>query len=150
MQKQLFSFIVLAFIVFVTGCGKDNTPPVVKTKTQLLTQSTWKYKSATANGADASAFIQACQKDNIYTFVSTGTGSADEGPTKCNAMDPQTTAFTWSFQSNETLLFISTPLFTGGSTTFNLVSISETELVVSQSININPAFTPLIVVTFMH
>src|SRR5258705_5509909 len=79
MKKQLsFLFVVVAANFFIySSCNKtDYTPPTPKTKTQLLTQGSWKFKSATANGADASGFLQACQKDNIYTFVAAGTGTA--------------------------------------------------------------------------
>ena len=55
-------------------------------------------------------FLKACYKDNIVTFMLRGTGTADEGATKCNPGDPQTAAFTWSFQTSETVLFVSTRL----------------------------------------
>ncbi|HKB43322.1 MAG TPA: hypothetical protein VKC90_03000, partial [Chitinophagaceae bacterium] len=85
-------------------------------------------------------------KDNIYTFVAAGTGTIDEGPSKCNVSDPQTNPFTWNFLSNETMLHISTVLFTGGSNDFTLVSLTATQLVASQ--NYPPYGT--IVVTFIH
>ncbi|MEP6700268.1 MAG: lipocalin family protein [Bacteroidota bacterium] len=146
-MKKQFAVLALGFILIFSSCSKDNTPP--KTKTQLLTQGSWKFKSATTGGTDFSSSLQACQKDNILIFVAAGgTGTVDEGPTKCNAGDPQTTPFTWNFQSNETILFISTVLFTGGNSNFTLVSLSETELVVSQDVTIGP--TRNVVVTFMH
>ena len=141
--KKIACLLLLSAVL--VSCKKSS----VKTKTELLTQGTWKFKSATVGGSDWSSNIQACQKDNVYTFVSNGTGSADEGPAKCNTGDPQTIPFTWNFQSAETILFISTTLFTGGSSTFNLVLISETELVVSQGIT-GPGPTFLVIVTFMH
>ena len=147
MKKQFFlliaGFIVTSFIF--TSCDKDSP---AKTKTQLITQSSWKVKSATVNGNPYS--LQACQQDNIYTFASTGSGTTDEGATKCNGGDPQTTSFTWSFQTNETLILFSSPLFTGGSNTVNLISISETELVISIAISPGPGPTFNVVVTFQH
>jgi hypothetical protein len=153
MKKKLtllFVLIAANFFIF-SSCNKDDAPaPTPKTKTQLMTQSSWKFKSATANGADASGYLQACQKDNIYTFLVAGTGTADEGPTKCNAADPQTTALTWNFANNETMLHISTALFTNTSNDFTLVSISETELVVSTFYTppVGPAI--LVTITFQH
>ncbi len=152
-MKKQFAFLIPVFILVLfvaSSCGKEDDPIVVKTKTQLLSQGTWKFKSATFAGSDVSSSIQSCQRDNILAFVSTGTGSADEGLTKCNMSDPQTNPFAWNFQSGETILFISTTLFTGGSSTFDLITLTETELVVSQGITVGPGPTRLIVVTFIH
>ncbi len=152
MKNKFLSFLFAAalLVVVLPACEKDEDPPAQKTKTDLITQGTWKFSSATVGGMNASAFIQTCQKDNILTFVKVGlTGTVDEGATKCNAGDPQTNNFTWNFQNNETTLFISATLFTGGSSTFTLVSLTETELVVSQVITVGG--TPQnAVVTFIH
>ena len=152
-MKKQFACLVTIFTISLfifPSCGKDYTTPAPKTKTQLLTQSTWKFKSAFAGSTDISSSIQTCQKDNILTFATAGTGTLDEGATKCNSGDPQTNPFTWNFQSSETILFISATLFTGGSSTFTLVSLTETDLVVSQTITppAGPSF--LATVTFGH
>ena len=153
-MKKVLSLATLGLLsvslIFV-ACSKDDddNDPVPKTKTQLITQSTWRFSAATVGGADVSAFLQACQKDNILTFASNGTGTVDEGPLKCNAGDPQTNPFTWNFLTNETQLFISTTLFAGGSSTFNLVTLSETQLVVSQNITVSGT-SQNAVVTFVH
>jgi len=147
MKKHiLLSALCFSLITIFYSCQKDSTPAPGKTKTELLTSSSWRFSSATVGGADASGYLQACQKDNIYTFVAAGTGTADEGPSKCNGADPQTNPFTWNFASSETILHISTLLFTGGSNDFTLVSLSSTQLVVSQDY---PPYGT-IVVTFVH
>jgi len=149
MKKQIALLIVcsLTILFLLPACQKnDNIPPAAKTKTELISQSTWKFSAATVGGADASAYLQACQKDNIYTFVAAGTGTIDEGPSRCNGSDPQTNPFTWNFLSNETMLHISTVLFSGGSNDFTLVSLTATQLIASQ--NYPPYGT--IVVTFIH
>lgn len=139
-------------VIVLSSCGKEednNNNPTPKTKTQLLSQGTWKFSSATVGGADASAFVQTCQKDNILTFAAAGTGILDEGATKCNAADPQTSPFTWTWASNETVLNVSTTLFTGGSSTFTLVSLTETNLVLSQVISVGGS-PQTAIVTFVH
>lgn len=148
MKKQIASLLaILAVLFLLPACQKDNNiPSSSKTKTQLITQGTWKFSAATVNGADASGYLQACQKDNIYTFVAAGTGTIDEGASKCNGSDPQTNPFTWNFANSESILHISTVLFTGGSNDFTLVSLTDTELKGSQ--NYPPYGT--IVVTFVH
>jgi hypothetical protein len=153
MKKQVSLLIVLFaanFFIF-SSCNKnDYNPPAPKTKTQLLTQGSWKFKSATANGGDASGFLSACQKDNIYTFVAGGTGTADEGATKCNVGDQQTNSITWNFATNETILHINVSLFSNTSNDFNLISISGTELVVSTFYTPPVGPSVLVTITFQH
>ncbi len=152
-MKKIFPIALYSILLaglLAVSCNKDDDPaPVPKTKTQLITQSTWKFSAATVGGLDVSSFLQACQKDNIITFASNGTGTLDEGPAKCNAPDPQTNPFTWSFQNGETQLFISTTLFAGGSTLFNLVTLSETQLIISQNITVSGS-SQTAVITFVH
>jgi len=149
MQKQLLSLtaIIALSFTFLTGCSNDPDP-APKSKTELLSQGTWRFSTATSGGTDISGALQACIKDNIYTFVALGTGTMDEGATKCNGGDPQTNPFTWNFTSNETVLHVSTVLFPGGSNDFTVVSISETQLIVSQVITIGTPQT--VIVTFIH
>ncbi len=145
----ILPFLFLTLLI-VTSCQKEDDTPLPKTKTVLISQASWKFSNAMVGTSDVSAFLQACQKDNILTFAASGgTGNVDEGPTKCNGGDPQTNPFTWNFQSNETELFISATLFTGGSSTFTLVSLTETQLIVSQVITVGG--TPqTAIVTFIH
>ena len=148
MKKQILSIIscIAISILFLTGCQKDDNPaPAAKTKTELISQSTWKFSAATVGGTNVSGSLQACQKDNIMTFVAAGTGTIDEGPTKCNSGDPQTNPFTWNFVSSETVVHVSAVLFTGGSNDFTIVSLTATELIVSQVIS-----SQTVVVTFIH
>ena len=150
MKQQLRFLLVLLSVNFFlfSSCNKDDNPPAPKTKTQLLTQGSWKYKSSTVGGAPYT--LQACQQDNIYTFTASGNGTIDEGPAKCNAADLQNRPFTWNFQSGETMLYISTVLFSGGSNTFTLESLTETEAIISQGITLGGGPTQNVVVTFMH
>lgn len=150
MKKQFTVLLTaLSFSLFIlASCQKDDDPDP-KTKTELITQASWRFGGATVGGADAGPALQTCQKDNTMTFAVALTGVLNEGATKCNAGDPQTSNFTWNFQTNETILFISTPLFTGGSSTFNIVTLNESQLVLSQMITLGG--TPQnVVVTFLH
>lgn len=148
MKKQITPLLAIltAVSLFLAACQKDDNLPVLKTKTELITESAWKFSTATVSGSDASAYLQACQKDNVYSFVAAGTGTINEGPVKCDPNDPQSNPFTWNFTNSEAMLNISTILFTGGSNDFTLVSLSESQLVVSQ--NYPPYGT--IEVTFIH
>ena len=150
MKKQvtlLIVFIAANFFIY-SSCNKnDYNPPAPKTKTQLITQSTWKFKSATVGGSPYT--FPSCQTDNILSFSTAGTGTVDEGATKCNAGDPQTNNFTWVFQNSETEILLSAPIFTNGSNTVTVNSITETELVLSMPVS-TPGPVLIVQVTFQH
>ena len=119
------------------------------TKTELLTSTTWKLEKVTAGITDVTSYIPACSRDNIITFVSNGTGSTSEGASSCTP--PVVTTFTWRFQNSETELSLSTSLIPGGSGTFTIITLNETDLVLAQQVTI-PSF-PLpvsAVITFKH
>ncbi len=152
-MKKLLSFlcVLIAANFFISSsCNKSDDPPPPKTKTELLTTGSWRFSSATYNGADASGYLQACQKDNFYIFLVAGTGTVNEGPTTCNVGDPPTSSFTWNFATNETILHVNAPFFSNTSNDFTLVSISETQLVVSTLYTppVGPSIT--VTVTFVH
>ncbi|MFM9028652.1 MAG: lipocalin family protein [Bacteroidota bacterium] len=107
-MKKNFNY-VLAFVLSIAlfnSCSKDDDSnnTTAPTKTQLLTAHSWKLTGLTVNGTDQFASVDACEKDNLYTFQSNGTGTLDEGASKCDPADPQTTNLTWAFASNETIL----------------------------------------------
>ena len=59
--------------------------------------------------------------------------------------------FTWAFQNNETELMMSAGLFPAGSGLFNIVTLNETTLVVSQNVFFPPSPTAILVVaTYIH
>jgi hypothetical protein len=151
----LFSLLVLA------ACQKDDSSgSTPKTKTELITSSSWKYNDAkidtdnngTGDQPIPSGFVEACQLDNTITFSSNGSGNIDEGPTKCDDADPQTLPFTWSFTSNETMINFSSAVFAGIGGDFKIVSLTESELVISQQVSVLPPPLPAVTViaSFKH
>ncbi len=155
MKKMIYLTVVACLFMLLPACEKNNTPKP-KTKAELLVQASWKFKSASANGADVSNQVppfDPCKKDNILTFTVTGTNSGTgvvaEGSTKCDPADPDSVPFTWSLTNNETTLNISASLFTGNPE-FTLVSVSETELVVSQGYAPPVGAVILVTITFQH
>lgn len=153
MRKQLllsFAILTLSAALF-TGCKKDKkdpAPPAPKTKTDHLTSAPWKFDHATAMSIDISAQISACLKDNIATFASNGNVVLDESTTVCSPSYAGT--YTWSFQSSETVLHISGIIFPGGTNDFTIVTLNETNLVVSQVMTIAPYPPTNVEVTFKH
>ncbi len=149
--NHLFFCILIILSTFSYSCSnKEDTPVPAATKTENITRSPWKFQSATASGFDVSTRPElACFIDNVITFSTNLGFTISEGTTICS---PSTAgSFTWSFQSGETQLVLSAPLLPGSSSTFTLVSLNETNLVVSQNASI-PAGSPavLVVITFKH
>ncbi|MFM2336930.1 MAG: Lipocalin-like domain [Bacteroidota bacterium] len=144
-MKWAINFVVLTFIA---SCGKEIPPP--PTNTELLVNATWKFQSASAAGTDISnnAAIT-CIKDDVITFNASGNGTIAEGAVVCS---PTTAAaFTWSFQNSETTLNMSHGLFPGGSGTFNIISLTETTLTISQNVTIPPSATAIpVTAVYIH
>lgn len=145
---SIFTLAISSLFVF-SACEEDPDPPPQKTKTQLVSQADWKFQSATYGGVDISSNPQiACFVDNIFTVSANGTGAVNEGTVTCS---PSTAGpFTWNFQTNETEIFISKALVSGGTNVWSLVTLNETNLVISQTVTLPPAPAALLVITFKH
>ncbi|HVZ57481.1 MAG TPA: lipocalin family protein [Chitinophagaceae bacterium] len=139
---------VLVLLLILAACSRDPSAKP-QTKTDLLVLASWKIQKVTVGGIDVTSQLDACEMDNTVTFQANGNGSWDEGATKCNAGDPQTNPFTWALQSNDTVLEVSDSLFTGGSGRFTLMTLTSSQLVLSQNITYGGT-TQTAVVTFMH
>lgn len=152
MKNQYLSFLFVSILfVFVSSCDKKDDPaPAPKTKTELLTQGSWKFQSANSSllGDISTNPLLACYVDNVMTFASNLTGTIDEGALSCTTPAPAT--FTWAFQSDETILHLSFTLFTGGSPDFTIVSLTETNFVASQLVTFPGYPAQTITVTFKH
>jgi len=148
-KTSLWLFSVLIMLCFFFGnCNKSDDPPPAPTKTENITRSPWKFDHATASGFDISAQVNACFKDNIATFTTAGNMTLDEATVICSPS--YAGSYSWSFQNNETMLHLSAPIFTGGSTDFTLVSLNTTNLVISQVMTVAPNPPTTVEVTFKH
>lgn len=150
-MKKIFPIALYSILLaglLAVSCNKDDDPaPAPKTKTQLITQSTWKFDKATAGlFGDISNYIDACYKDNIFTFQSNLNGNVNEATVICS---PSTAGnFTWSFQSNETVLNVSASLLPTGSNNFNIVTLNETNMVLSQNVTLPAPINQTVLVEF--
>jgi hypothetical protein len=152
MKKLLFGLAASLFLLSaLPSCEKGNDTPA-KTRTELLTQQSWKFSSASAGGTDVSAMVDDCYKDNVLTFTAASSGAGDGNVNEgANICAPSTAGtFTWTFQSGETELQVSATFFPGGSGNFEIVSLSETTLVLAQDMTIPPFPTTNVRVTLVH
>jgi hypothetical protein len=133
MNKLILFTAVLFTSSFLISCDKNDSPP--KSNTDYIIQGSWKFDKATSNGTDVSGFLPACHKDNIMTFLANGSGTFDEGPTKCNSGDPQTTNFTWNFTNNGGTLNVNAPIFAGQSGAFKVVTLNDAQMVLEGTIS---------------
>jgi len=159
-MKVLSFFALIGSLLFMGSCqkeGSSSTP--AKTKSELVTSSAWKYNDAkidsdnngTGDLALPAGLVEACQTDNTLTFTTNGNGTVDEGPTKCDAADPQTIPFTWNFASGETVINFSSAVFAGVGGDFKIISLTSTELILSKQLTVPPIPLPLtVIVTFKH
>ena len=148
-MNKLILFIICALSFSLNSCDKEDIP-TVKPKTELLTQSSWKFKAATANGSDVSNQnppFAPCRKDNIITFVINGTGTVSEGATSCSPAE--NASFTWNFTSDESMIHFSTALYPNAPNDVTVVSLNDTELVISFPYTVG-SITVTVIVTFQH
>ena len=147
-MNKLVLFTALCFTTLLfTNCDKNDNPP--PSNTDYITKSSWKFSSAKAGGFDVTAQVPTCFKDNTITFAINGTGAISEGANVCTPASPA--SFTWVFQNNGTQITLNTPLVSGGSGTFTIVTLNDVSLVISQSMTIPPSPTPVTVeLTFIH
>lgn len=156
-MKKVLYFLPILFLA--TSCDKndDDTPPAGKTKTQILTESTWKFQAA---GLDADKngtwetnlanVIPDCAEDNTLKFDANGSGTADEGTTKCSTNANQTTSFNWAFASNETVINITGNAVLGYGGQYKITSLTESKLSLSKDTTITGFGNQTIIADFVH
>lgn len=126
--------IAVSLFTIWAACKKHNSSSNNTSRIALITSASWKFDSS---GADLNkdgiidivdTTVKSCFKDNTYTFLTDSTGVADEGATKCNASDPQTTDFTWSFSGTGQSIIKSNAnsLLANG---LNIFSLTSTKMV---------------------
>lgn len=128
--------ILLSGLMGLIGCKKDS-------KTDLLTDHSWKITASTVtpgiedpftgnlvtNLYDWAFISPDCVKDDFYTFKTDGNMILDEGATKCDATDPQTTTSTWAFNNSETIITVTDS--DGDATDVTLTELTEDKMVIT-------------------
>lgn len=138
MRNKLFLLGIFSLAFF--SCKKDDSSSQNNnTKTDFLVQQSWKFNNAgldpDKNGTidlDVSNQIPGCLTDNSVSFATGNIGVSDEGSTKCNATDPQTVPFGWSFTNNETMISITGNAIAGKSGEFKIITLNNTQFTLSK------------------
>lgn len=150
--------ILLALVLsagFLAQCGKKDAGP---SKTELITSASWTHdKSGVDVNADGfidtslpPGYVNDCDKDNIITFKADGTGTLDEGPTKCDPGNPQTSPFTWSFKNGETVINFPTALVAGFDGDVKILRLTANDLDLQKTINIGGSTTVDVILEMKH
>src|SRR5215469_9127702 len=122
--KSIFFLAAATLLVIVMGCSKNSSygnNQGQDANMTNITKAAWIYDTAGV-GADNSGAIsfalpagvlKPCQLDDTLYFKSDGTGTENSGPIACTPPSPKIVNFTWSFNSNETMINSSDSLFSG-------------------------------------
>ena len=105
-NKITSALLVLGLGITVVSCKKETpTPTPAPTKTELITGGNWMLTSYVMDNVEYYDQIASCQQDNLTIFNTNNTVTIDEGLTKCDPLDPQTSyGGAWSFNATETLI----------------------------------------------
>lgn len=158
MKKYALTALAIGFIIY--GCKKDDDDKdVTKERVQFITSATWKYdtvgidtnKDGKPDQPLTGVSLEKCDTDNTITFKSDSTGALNEGATKCNSGDPQSTPFTWYFKEKGTILYTPDQIFGNGITgDFRVGEITTSRLRVIKDITYPLLGTYTIVLDLKH
>jgi hypothetical protein len=128
---KIFSTLSLLFAAsLLFSCQKeDDDEP---TKTDHISASAWLYNGGGVDGnkdgqidlAFPPGTLEACRTDNSLKFEKNGTGVSEEGATKCNTGDPQSSSFNWNFADNEATLVMSNNVYSLLNGRFKILELS--------------------------
>lgn len=115
-------FIALIGLFTFSSCGDDDGDSLD------ITGDAWSLTSLRTD-IDGDGTLEEsaedCDKDDLITFSDDGTWNSDEGATKCDPADPQTSTGTWELSSDNSTFTITE----GGLTTQSeVISISNNRI----------------------
>lgn len=106
MRLLKISAFVLTAALVLNACKKkkDDSPTGGTSKKDILMSHSWVGTDILINDTSVwtLGIIPACSKDDIYTFKANNVVTTDEGATKCNSSDPQSSDDVWMLIENDT------------------------------------------------
>ncbi|MCB0522375.1 MAG: lipocalin family protein [Lewinellaceae bacterium] len=124
MKINSILFLAICGLLTLNSCSKDDE----ETATDLLTGGTWTLSESRSDidgDGTLESDIEDCSKDDKTTFEKEGTYKFDEGATKCDPADPQTTTGTWALSSDEKTLTVTE---SGLGLAYTIVSLTSNRL----------------------
>lgn len=142
------------FSLALVSCDKDSsTDP---TRTELITQSNWKYDNAgidlDKNGTiefSITSQLDACMLDNYLALSTNGTGTINEGANACPGAPPAAN-LTWSFSNNENNLVLGGGGIVGISGEFKILALTDAKLTLSKDTTLPTVGSAAIVIDLKH
>ncbi|TNE62575.1 MAG: hypothetical protein EP344_04960 [Bacteroidetes bacterium] len=113
----------------VTACKKDEESNADKLTAATCWQQTYSETLDPITNTWEADVIDACDRDDCINFKSDGTLTVDEGATKCDPADPQTSTGTWTISTDGNTLTI-TEDGGAGSAVFTIIELSSTKMIV--------------------
>lgn len=157
---KIFSagFCTAVLLLTLSSCSKKSDPEQEQSsKTDLLVASSWKLDVAgidqDKNGTiefPITGLIPPCTADNTLLFKRDNTGTTDEGTTKCNNADPQTTALNWGFADTETAINISNSVLAEINGKSKILELSATALGLSKDTTLAGFGNAALIVKLKH
>jgi hypothetical protein len=143
---KIFSslFLLMLMSAAFLACQKESDSNGGQSNADHLTSSVWVYQSSGVdvdrNGTIDQSLedlgVPSCNLDNTLKFEKNGTATADEGATKCDAADPQSTTFNWNFADDEKSLEIRDNVFSDLNGKFNIKTLNNTTLTLTKDTTI--------------
>ncbi len=152
------TFLIYSMIcAFSLACKKNSGDSATTSKTELITQASWKYESASidqnkdgvADFPISQSYIPACALDNLLTLSSNGSGIVNEGTILCSGA-PQSIPITWSFANNETALVLGGAGIFGASGQFKILQLTPAKLSLSKDTAISAVGNVAIILNMQH
>jgi hypothetical protein len=137
-MKKLILLLAVINIVFLFSCKKDEE----LSKTELLCRAPWVLSASVIDPpyffegvgsiTDYYSVLAPCRKDDLWNFSENGKYTYEDGPTKCNALDPAILDYgDWSFNSAETVIIVDNGYYI---IEYNIVELTKQTLQVSSLI----------------
>ena len=143
-NKITTALLVLGLGITIISCKKETptpTPTPAPTKTELITGGNWMLTSYVVDNVEIYDQIQSCHQDNLFIFNTNNTVTIDEGPTKCDPLDPQTSdGGAWFFNATETLITLD-------GSEYELEVLNSTTLKIKNTV-VNGGLTSISIITF--
>lgn len=121
MKKITYFALMLMLASLVFSCKKKDPEP---TPQQKVTGN-WRLTFARITVDGVSENGQPCELDNTFNFQASGAFTIDEGATKCDPSDPQTSTGTWSITADGKTMNINDSNSGGISVAFEVLELTS-------------------------